>query len=81
MMLHHVFISEPDDPPLLLPGDRFGRIAERASPARLHFHEHQRRAVARDDVDFATPATVPPRNNCVPPAFELVTREIFAGFP
>ena len=81
MMSHHVFRRQADDSLLLLPGDRLGRVAERAAVARLHLDEHQRRSVARDDVQFATTATVPPRNNCVPAAFELAAREIFAGFP
>ena len=81
MMPHHIFRRQTDDSPLFPPGDRFGGIAEFAAVARLHFDEHQRRSVAGDDVQFAATAPVPPRSNCVPPAFELAAREIFAGFP
>ena len=81
MMSHHVFRRQADDSPPLLPGDRFGGVAELAAVARLHFHKHERRSIARDDVQFATTASVPPRKNCVPAAFELAAREIFAGFP
>ena len=81
MMPHHVFGCQADDSLPLLPGDRFSGIAELAAVARLHFNKHQRRSVARDDVQFAATAPVPPRNNCVPAALELAAREIFAGFP
>ena len=54
--------------------------AERAILPRLHLHEHHRLAVAGDDVQFATPATVAAGNDCVPAALQLATREIFAGF-
>src|ERR1700694_3512106 len=36
MMPHPVCRRQPDDSLPLLPGDRFGRIAERAAVARLH---------------------------------------------
>lgn len=81
MMSRHVFRRQADDSQLLLPGDRFGGVAERAAVARLHLHEHQRRSVARDNVQFATTAPVPAGNNDVPAAFELAAREIFAGLP
>jgi hypothetical protein len=79
-MSHHVLGRELHDPPLLERGDRFSRPAERVTVARLHFDEHQRRAVARDDVDFSTAPAVPPGKYCVPAPFELATREIFASF-
>lgn len=81
MMSQHVFSRQADDSQLLLPGDRFGGVAERAAVTRLHLHKHQRRSVTRDDVQFATTAPVPAGNNDVPAAFELTAREIFAGFP
>jgi hypothetical protein len=80
MMSHHVFRRQADDSLLFLPRHRLGGVAEGAGIARLHFDEHQRRSVAGDDVQFSTAATMPPRNNCVPKAFELAAREIFAGF-
>ena len=81
MMSHHVYRRQTDDSLLLPLGDRFGGVAECAAVARLHLHEYQRRSVTRDDVQFATTATVPPRDNYVLAAFELAAREIFAGFP
>ena len=78
MMPHDVVRRQTDDSLLLVPGDRFGSGAERTAVSRLHFHEHQRRAVARDDVQFATAAAVTPGENCVPAALELPAR---VGFP
>src|SRR4026207_844729 len=43
--------------------------------------EHEGRAVAGDDVQFATTPAVAPRNYCVPAPLELLAREIFARFP
>ena len=60
---------------------RLAAVAERATLPRLHFDEHDRLAVARDDVHFSTTSAVAPRKNCVPSPFELGAREIFAGFP
>src|SRR5207237_8053006 len=71
MMSHHVLRCQPDDSLLLVPRDRFGRPAEGAAVAGLNFDKHQRRSVARDDVQFATATPMPPGNNCVPAALEL----------
>ena len=80
MLPHHVLQLEPHDSPLLLRGDRFGRLAECVAVTRLHFDEHQRRSIARNDVQFATATPKAARNNYVPTALQLATREIFAGF-
>ena len=56
-------------------------VAEPPARARLHFDEHQHRAVARDDVQFSTADAKAAGNNCVPAALELAAREIFAAFP
>ena len=48
---------------------------------RLHLDEYQRPAGARDDVDFAVPRTISSFKNCVPPAGQFITGEIFPNFP
>src|SRR5918911_968683 len=80
VLAHDVVGGQPRHAQLLQPRDRLGRVAEPVAVARLHFHEYQRRAVARDDVDFSTAPAVPPGKYCVPAPFELATREIFASF-
>src|SRR6185503_14181540 len=61
-------------------GDGVDRPAELPPHARLDLDEHDGRAVARDDVQFATPQAIAAGNNCVPATFELATREILADF-
>src|SRR2546422_320815 len=61
------------------PGQK-GQCSRPMTLARFHFDEHQRRAVARDDVNFSTSSPVAPGKYCVPSARELRAREIFAGF-
>jgi hypothetical protein len=61
-------------------GHGVGRPAELPSHARLDLDEDDGRAVAGDDVQFATPQPVAAGNNCVPATFELATREILADF-
>src|SRR2546423_9737321 len=80
VLSHDVIGGELPESQPLQPGNRLRRLTETVSVARLHFHEHQRRTVARDDVDFSTPPAVPSGKYCVPAAFELATRQIFAGF-
>ena len=77
----HVVERELRHPPALERRHRLGRLAERPALPRLHLDEHQRLAVARDDVQFATAAAVAPGKNCVPAPLELRAGEIFAGFP
>ena len=79
-MTDQILLRDLDDALPLEGGDRVGAAAERAILPRLHFDEHDRLAVARDDVDFATTPPVAPGNNCVPAAFELAAREIFPMF-
>jgi hypothetical protein len=79
-MPRHVIEGELRDSPAFERRDRFCRVPERAAVARLDLDEHQRRAVARDDVQFATTPAVAPRNYCVPASLELLAREIFARF-
>src|SRR6185503_11156526 len=81
LMPHDVVERELRDSLALERGDRFGRLPELATVPRLHFDEHQRRAVSRDDVQFSTAPPVAPRNYCVPAPLQLAAREIFAGFP
>src|SRR5262249_40696328 len=54
--------------------NRFGCCTELEPAARLDFDEDRRLAVARDDVEFATPPAIPAGNNCVPAPFELAAR-------
>src|SRR5262245_63883308 len=77
---HDVVDGELRDPVLLQPRDRFGRLAELVTVARLDLDEHDRLAIARDDVNFSTPPAVAPGKYCVPPAGQFAAREIFAGF-
>src|SRR6185295_18651481 len=81
VMSHHVVEREPCHPPALERSDRFGRVSERTTLPRLHLDEHQRGAIPRDDVQFATAPPVAPRNYCVPAPLQLAAREIFACFP
>jgi len=81
MVLHHVFGSDRGDAVLLIPSNGFGRGAERAALAGLHFDEHQRRSIPGNDIDFATPTPEPPGKYCVPPPFELRAGQILACFP
>ncbi len=69
-----------DDLPALAGRDGFDGDAVSSGSARFHLDEDQRRAVARDDVDFASPGTVAAINNCVPAAQQFVAGEIFPGF-
>ena len=41
------------DAPSFFPIDRGDRAAKSFAAARLHFHEHERVGVPRDDIDFA----------------------------
>jgi len=75
---NEILLRGANDAPLLERGDRFYSGAERATIPRLHFDEHNRRPVPRDDVQFAAACAVAPGKNCVPPAFELAAGEIFA---
>src|SRR5262245_21653852 len=61
-----VFQRQLLHPAALHPRDGFTRSAKRAAVTRLHFHEHQRRTIAGDDIQFSTAATIPARKNCVP---------------
>ena len=61
-------------------GDGVDRPAELPPHARLDLDENDGGAVARDDVQFATPQAIAAGNNCVPATFELATREILADF-
>ena len=70
-----------DDLPALAGRDGFDGDAVSSGSARFHLDEDQRRAVARDDVDFASPGAVAAINNCVPPAQQFVAGEIFPDFP
>src|SRR3989442_11688312 len=80
MMPHHVIDGEPRHLALLPGRYGFARLAEFAALARFDLDEHDRRSVARDDVQFSTPTAVPPVKNFVPAPFQLTTREIFACF-
>ena len=79
-LAHEVVERERRDSAPLQCGDRLYCGAERTAMARLHFHEHDRPAVARDDVQFSTALAVPPREDCVPAALQFPAREIFACF-
>src|SRR5580700_1354176 len=72
----HIALRELRDAAALPEVDRLRRVAEGVAPPRLHLHEHDRVAVARDDIQFAAPASVAAGNDCVPPALQLATREI-----
>ena len=52
VMSHHV-IQARASPPAFGGCDRFD-LSPNSRPSRLHFNEHQRRAVLRDDVQFST---------------------------
>jgi len=54
--------------------------AELLADARLHFDEHRHALMRGDDVNFSKPGSVAAIENCVPEAFELAAREIFAVF-
>ncbi len=60
--------------------DRLGPSAKLAAVPRLDLDEHDGPAIARDDVNFSTTATIAAGNNLVPPPFEFGTGEIFSGF-
>ena len=60
--------------------DRFRPGAEREILTRLDLHEHQCRAVVRDDVNFSTAETDATIKNCVPETLEFAARKIFTGF-
>src|SRR5919202_1195206 len=81
VLSHDVVGGEPRHSQPLQRGDRLGRLAEGAAVARLHFDEHERRTIARDDVNFSTLPAVPSGKYCVPATLELATCEIFARFP
>src|SRR5262245_5319759 len=66
---------------LLDPRDRLRAGAVLQRVPRLHLDEHNRRSVARDDVDFAASAAVPAGKNYVPAAPQLLAGEFFAEFP
>ena len=68
----------PRNAALLPAGHRRRGAAEFRRHARFDFHEHKRRPVPRDDVDFAEPRAVTPLNNCVPPPLQFGTSEVFA---
>ena len=55
-------------------------MPQRVGAAGLHLDEDERRAVAGDDVDFASSRAVAAINNCVPAAKQFVAGEIFPGF-
>ena len=74
-------IGEVDDAAALELGDRFYSVAKFPAIPRFDLDEHNRRAVARDDVEFAAAGTIAAGKNCVPAPFELATREILAQFP
>src|SRR6266850_171390 len=80
MMSRHVIHRQLRDPVLLEPCDRLGCLAKGAAITRLDLDEDQRRAVARDDIQFTTAAAIAPGKDCVPAALQLPAREIFAGF-
>jgi hypothetical protein len=80
MMTHHEIVRQPHDPPLFLRRHGLGGITKRVVVPRLHLDEHQRGTIVRDDIDFASPTSVPPGNDCVPTALELPACEIFARF-
>src|SRR5262245_43347893 len=61
--------------------DRLRACTELAPFARLDLDEHHDLPVARNDVQFSTPAPVTAGKNCVPAALELLAGEIFAEFP
>jgi hypothetical protein len=67
-------------PEALEAGDRLRGVPELVPAARLHFHEHHRRTIAGDDVQFATPPAITAGKNCVPAPFQLEAREIFSDF-
>src|SRR5581483_10484271 len=79
-MPHHIVDGGLGDAPLLERRHRVVAVAEFVAVARLHLDEDDRRAVARDDVQFSPAATVAAGKNCVPAAFELGDGEIFAQF-
>ena len=68
-------------PPLLQWRDRVRTVAIVPPVPCLHFHKHDRLAIARDAIQFSAAPAVAPGNNCVPALLELHAREIFAGFP
>ena len=53
------------DPGLLVQGDGLRRLAVPLAGPRLHLDEHDGRAVAGDDVNFAKAGAVAPGKNCV----------------
>ena len=67
----------PRNAALLPAGHRRRGAAEFPRHARFDFHEHKRRPVPRDDVDFAEPRAVTPLNNCVPPPLQFGASEVF----
>ena len=75
---HQVVHRGHHNPPTLGHRDRLCSIAELAAFARLDFDEHQRRAVARDDVYFGTAVPVAPGKNFMPSPRQLRAREILA---
>ena len=75
---HQVVHRGHHNPPTLGHRDRLCSIAELPAFARLDFDEHQRRAVARDDVYFGTAVPVAPGKNFIPSPRQLRAREILA---
>jgi hypothetical protein len=60
--------------------DRLFTAAELLSETRLHFHEHRRPLMGRDDVNFSNASSVATIKNCVPESLELGACEIFTVF-
>ena len=58
--------GEMRHPPLLPRRHGFAAVAECTIFPGLHFHEHDRLSVARDDVQFSAAAPVASRKNDVP---------------
>src|SRR5581483_1594427 len=79
-MPHHIVDCDLRHSALLEPRHGLGREAEGVAVAGLDLDEHDRHAVARDEVQFSPTAAVAAGKNCVPAALELADREIFAHF-
>src|SRR3954451_14627597 len=80
VMARQVVLRDLDNPLALERSHRVGAAAERVILTRLHLDEHDRLPVARDDVNFATASAVAPGDDCVPAAFQLAARQLFAVF-
>src|SRR5262249_47951232 len=80
MIARQILFRQSREAAALEPRYRLGRLAELAPSPGLDLDEHQRRAIPRDNVQFAASAPVSAGKNCVPATLEFLAREIFADF-